>query len=237
MKEVLRVILIIFFGTFYRVKVINKENIPDKGAALLCANHIGELDMFFIGYRLKRLVRWMAKEELFKNKLVGAFISWLGAFPIKRGKADVESIKTSIRLLNEGHIVGIFPEGTRMRNRDRNKIKVHRGAAMIALRAGVPIIPVAIEASYKPFSKVRVVFGKPFRIEDVYNQKQIAGLNEDNKGTNNIDDKDKQDNINRPNKIDVPADIKETDRKYTNEELIEISKIIMDRVYGLLEVK
>src|SRR5690606_10964952 len=112
-KEILRFIIAVFFSVFYRVQIIGIENIPKEGAAILCSNHISELDMFFIGYRIKRLVRYMAKEELFKNPLLRFFITRLGAFPVKRGKGDVGAIKTSLRLLSEGHIVGIFPEGTR----------------------------------------------------------------------------------------------------------------------------
>jgi len=190
-----RIVLNIFFGLFYRVKIVDIDNVPETGGAVLCANHLGGLDMFFIGYRLKRLVHWMAKEELFRNPLISAVIRKLGAFPIKRGKVDVESIKMAYKLLEEGKIVGIFPQGTRTRNKDITKIKIGRGAAVIAVNAGVPIIPVALSGSYKPFSKVKVVFGKPFYIEN------------------------------------------KNGKEYTNDEMREISKGIMEKIYALLEEK
>lgn len=165
MKEVLRVIVIIFFKLFFKVSIVNRENVPEKGGAILCSNHIGELDMFLIGFRLKRLVHWMAKEELFKNPLLSAFIRWLGAFPVKRGKPDIEAIKNAIALVNEGHIVGIFPEGTRMRNKNKRNIKVSNSPILIAEKTGAPIIPVAIQGNYKLFSRINVIFGKPFYIE------------------------------------------------------------------------
>ena len=174
MKEVIRYILMAFFNVFYRLKITGVENVPAKGAAVLCSNHIGEIDMFLIGIKTKRLIRYMAKEELFKNRLVAAFIRWLGAFPIKRGKADVESIKTAFKLLEDGHIIGIFPEGTRMKKKKDQAVKAKPGAAMFAVKAGVPVVPVAIEGNYKLFSKIRVVFGKPFYLD----------ANKDNKYTN-----------------------------------------------------
>lgn len=195
MKEVLRFILRVYFNVVYRLEITGIENVPAKGAAVLCSNHIAEIDMFLIGIRIKRLIRYMAKEELFKNPIVAAIIRWLGAFPIKRGKADVESIKTAFRLLEDGHIIGIFPEGTRMKKKKDQVVKAKPGAAMFAVKAGVPVIPVAIEGNYKIFSKIKVVFGKPFY-------------------------------------LDV-----QKDKKYTNEELTQMSAEIMKKVYSLLEDK
>ncbi|MFZ5989779.1 MAG: lysophospholipid acyltransferase family protein [Bacillota bacterium] len=192
-KQVVRTIAAIFFSIFYRVQIKGREHIPEKGAAVLCANHIGELDMFFIGYRIKRLVRYMAKEELFKIPLLSPFIKWLGAFPIKRGKADVEAIKTALKLLQDGHIVGIFPEGTRMKKKTGKTVRVKPGAALLAQKSGAPILPVAVSGKYRPFSKIKIVFGKPFSL-----------------------DLDK-------------------DKKYTNNELVEVSENIMKNVYSLLE--
>lgn len=155
----------IYFGLFYRVSLTGASNIPRKGAAVLCANHLGQMDMFFIGYKLKRMIRYMAKEELFKNPIIGFLITRLGAFPVKRGKADVGSVRKALKLLEEGHIVGIFPEATRTRGKEREEIRVKPGAAMLAVNSGVPVIPVAIKGSYKPFSTVNVIYGEPFRLE------------------------------------------------------------------------
>lgn len=195
MRTFAKIIAFIFFSIFYRVELVNAANVPGKGPFILCANHKGWLDMFFIGYRIPRWVHYMAKEELFRNPPLGWLLKTLGAFPVKRGKGDIESIKTAFKLLEEGHILGILPEGTRMKSRKRGEIKPKPGAAMIAIKAGVPIIPVAIGGSYRPFSKIRVVYGKPFNL-----------------------DLDKS-------------------KKYTVDEMREISQNIMDRVYDLLEEK
>ncbi len=169
MINVVRFIIKVIFGVFYRVELIGTSNIPKNSGALLCANHIGELDMFFIGYKIKRLVRWMAKEQLFKIPLLSQFITWVGAFPIKRGKADVQAIKTALDLIEQGHIVGMFPEGTRTRGKE--KIAAKPGAAMIAIKTKVPIIPVAVQGKYSLFSKIKIVFGEPFKLDVDYDQK------------------------------------------------------------------
>lgn len=155
----------IVFSLLYRVKITGRENMPENGALILCSNHNGEMDMFFIGYRIKRLVHYMAKEELFRNPVFDRFFRWLGAFPVKRGKADVEAIKTSLRLLKQNEVLGIFPEGTRMKKKTANSVRVKPGIALIAQKSGAPIIPVAVSGSYKPFSKIKIVFGKPFSID------------------------------------------------------------------------
>jgi 1-acyl-sn-glycerol-3-phosphate acyltransferase len=195
MVSLVKLILRAIFSVFYRASLEHMENVPVKGPALLCANHIGIFDMLFIGYKMKRLVHWMAKVELFRVPVLGPLLWKLGAFPIRRGKADVESIKTALSLLNEGHIVGIFPQGTRIGDKDWRQVKVKRGAALLAVRTGVPIIPVAIKADYKLFSKVQVIFGEPFN-------------------------------------LDI-----EQDKKYTNNELSQISYSIIERIYGLMEEK
>lgn len=163
--NILRVIVKIVFAILYRVEVIGKENVPESGPLILCANHNGEMDMFFIGYKINRLVRYMAKEELFRIPLLSGIIKWLGAFPVKRGKADVEAIKTSLRILENNEILGIFPEGTRMRNKDAKSVRIKPGVALLAQKSGAPIIPVAVSGRYRPFSRIKVVFGKPFTID------------------------------------------------------------------------
>lgn len=165
MEWVVKYTLRVFFNIFFRVKLINKQNVPKDGGAILCCNHIGELDMFFIAYSLRRLVHYMAKEELFRNPISSWFFYSVGAFPIKRGTGDIGSIKTVLRMLGNGEIVGILPEGTRTRGKDKSEIKVKAGAAMLAIKGKVPIIPVGIKATYKLFSTVKVVYGESYYIK------------------------------------------------------------------------
>lgn len=160
----LRMLVTLYFTLFYRIKVEGLENIPQKGAAILCSNHIAQRDMFLIGYKTKRVIHYMAKEELFRNPIMAKFITFLGAFPVKRGFVDSSMYKNVFKLLSEGHIVGIFPEGTRMKNRERGSVKIKTGAALFATEALVPIIPVGISGKYRLFGKIRVSIGKPFML-------------------------------------------------------------------------
>ncbi|NJD03057.1 MAG: 1-acyl-sn-glycerol-3-phosphate acyltransferase [Ruminiclostridium sp.] len=183
----------IVFNIFYRVEIINSENVPDKGPALLCATHNNMLDMFFLGYKLKRWIYWMAKEELFRNPISCFIFQKLGAFPIKRGKGDVGSIKATYKHFQEGNIVGIFPQGTRVKKNNRKKAAVKPGAALLATNAGVKVIPASVEGDYRLFGKIRVIFGEPYM-------------------------------------IDV-----EKGKKLTSDELSEISRGIMQKIYSLTE--
>ena len=163
MKMILGRIVVTIVSWFFRVEVKGIENVPDENATLLCANHVGGFDMLFIGYKLNRLVHYMAKAELFKIPVLKQLIKAYGAFPVNRGRADITAVKGAYSLLDKGEIVGIFPEGTR--RKAGKKVKIHSGAVNIALKKNVPILPVGIKATYKMFSKVEIVFGEPYFID------------------------------------------------------------------------
>jgi len=156
--------LILFLGKFlYRLEVTGLENIPAEGGVILCSNHPWTFDMFFIACKVKRLVHYMAKEELFKNPILAYILTKLGAFPVKRGTGDINSIRTALKILKEGKILGILPEGTRTGFNTLRKVKPKAGAALIAVKANVPIVPAAISGDYrKLFSKVKVKFENHF---------------------------------------------------------------------------
>lgn len=173
----------LIFGIFLRLELVNSDNVPEKGSALICSNHPGTWDMFLIGCRLKRTTRYMAKEELFRNPVLKFILTRVGSFPVKRGRADVESMKTAINLLKDGHIVAMFPEGTRTKKNVGNKIKVGGGASLMAIRSGAPVIPVRIIGEYKLFSKMKVIFGKPYYIdadkEKIYPSSELKKMSEE----------------------------------------------------------
>ncbi len=164
MRKFAIIITTIFFNLFYRVEVINKEYIPKEGAAIFCSTHTTILDMFFLGYKIDRWIHWMAKEELFRNPISRIIYTSLGAFPVKRGRGDVGSIKVAYKHLQEGRIVGIFPQGTRVAKVKTAKVRVKSGAAMLAVNSGAQIIPALVVGSHRIFSRIRVVYGKPFTI-------------------------------------------------------------------------
>jgi glycerol-3-phosphate dehydrogenase (NAD(P)+) len=159
---------------YFRLARIGRHNIPSEGGLLLAANHRSFLDPFVIGCCVRRPVYFVAKQELFKNPLYGWFLNCLGAFPIKRGESDDESMKTARMLLERGEVVVIFPEGTRIRRGALRQPK--RGVGRLALEAGVPVVPVAVHGSerarrgyvFRPV-KVKVRAGRPITFPRVEN--------------------------------------------------------------------
>ncbi|GIO42860.1 MULTISPECIES: lysophospholipid acyltransferase family protein [Paenibacillus] len=161
--NICRALLRGIYKILFRLEAKGLENIPSSGGVLLCSNHISLLDPPTIGILLDRKVHFMAKKELFDIVGFGWLIRQLGAFPVKRGGVSKESIKTSLLLLREGHVMGIFPEGSRQKGDDGGEGK--KGAATFALRSDATVIPVAIIGQYKLFRKTRVVYGAPVDLE------------------------------------------------------------------------
>jgi 1-acyl-sn-glycerol-3-phosphate acyltransferase len=158
-----------FIHAFFRVKIEGIEKLPGEGAYILCSNHINYLDPLVIGTSIHRKMSYMAKEELFKNKLLGYILIKLGMFPVNRNGADISAIKSAIRVLNKGDVLGIFPEGTR--NLERSEMRAKPGLAMIAIKAKVPIVPVAIISDYKLFSKIKIKINAPITYDEYYQTK------------------------------------------------------------------
>lgn len=159
----------VLFSLVYRIEIEGKEHLPERGKAIVSPNHFSMMDPIIIGAFLPRKVNFMAKEELFSNKLFALILNKLGVFPVKRGGADIGAIRTALRILNNGDIFCIFPEGTRSKTGEILKAKP--GAAMIAIRARSPIIPIAIIGDYKLFSKVKIIIDKPVYLSDYYDKK------------------------------------------------------------------
>ncbi|MRN53403.1 lysophospholipid acyltransferase family protein [Paenibacillus monticola] len=152
-----RGLLRFIYAIVFPLKIVGKENMPREGGVLLCANHISLLDPITIGIKLDRQVKYMAKAELFKIPVLGWIIKKVGAFPVKRGGVSKESIKTALKTLRGGNVMGIFPEGTR--NSDAGVAK--KGAASFALRSGAAVVPAAIVGHYKLFRRMTVIYGAP----------------------------------------------------------------------------
>ena len=109
---------------------------------ILAANHRSFLDPFVIGVCVRRPIYFVAKRELFEWRFVGWFLNCLGAFPVRRGESDEESVATALALLERGEAVVIFPEGTRHRSGPLKEPK--RGVGRLALESGAPVVPVAV---------------------------------------------------------------------------------------------
>ena len=165
-------IRIVFFP-LYRIKVYGRENLPDTGGMLVCANHTCLKDPIFVAFALghKHAYAFMARSELFKIPVLGFIIKNLGAFPVKRGSADVTSIKTALRSLRNGKTLIVFPEGSRWSE------DAKAGAGMLAVKGGAPVVPICLEGSKHLFSTVSIYVGEPFRVDSPENKdyKAIAG--------------------------------------------------------------
>ena len=165
----------------YRIKINGKENIPEEGAALICPNHVHALDSLLVVVHAKRKINVLAKEELFDYRVLRWLAKIFGVYPVKQNSADLSAIKTSLKILKNKELLLIFPEGTR-KGMERGR-PVKNGAMTIAIKAGVPIVPIGIKGSFKAFSKVRINIGKPIyydEYKDKINDKEvISKLTED----------------------------------------------------------
>ena len=155
-----------------RVKIDGQENLPKEGAYVIAPVHRSYVDTPIIACISRRRIRFMGKEEVWKNGPIGWFVSALGAFPVSRGTADREAMKRCVTVLDNGEPLVLFPEGER---KDGPLIQpLFDGAVFIAARAGVPIIPIGIGGSARVMprhakmihpQKVHVVIGEPIHIE------------------------------------------------------------------------
>jgi 1-acyl-sn-glycerol-3-phosphate acyltransferase len=158
------------YGLF-RLRSRGREHLPE-GGYVLAANHNSNLDPWPLGLPLfpRRYLRFMAKSELFWTPFK-QFATAAGAFPVRRGQADLEAIETAVQLCREGHIVVMLPEGTRRKKglRKRYEARAHTGAARIALEAGVPLIPAGIVGTDRlgRLARLRVEYGRPVPLDDL----------------------------------------------------------------------
>lgn len=148
-----------FINFIFKIEVVDEHNLPDNGSCLVCMNHISAWDPPVAVLSLKRSVRFLAKYELFKIPVVSWVLKMMNTIPLKRGVSDIVAFKTSIKMLKDGEVLGIFPTGTR--ERVCKDAPVRSGAALIAVKSGAPVVPVYIKANYRIFSKVQLIVGKP----------------------------------------------------------------------------
>lgn len=166
----------------FNVKMEGKENIPKDTNCIFASNHRTNADPPLISCGLKGRHSFMAKEELFENKLFGWLIRNLGAFPVSRGKGDMAVLDMAVERLENGSNLMIFPEGTR--SKDGKVHRGHSGAAVIAARSGKPVIPVGIVfgEKLKFRTKIRIKYGEPINpvdyveVSDTPNPRQLVKL-------------------------------------------------------------
>ena len=158
-RAILRAVCLVLFP--YRFE--HRENIPEKGPFIICANHVSLLDALFLGFAVKKQqIFFMAKSELFRFAPMGWVLRRLGAFPVERGKGDTSAMNVGEEYLKNGQIMGIFPEGTR--SKTGKLLRAKSGVAVIAARSGVPVVPAAIKPKrgrVRPFCRTVIEFAPP----------------------------------------------------------------------------
>ncbi|BDI29230.1 1-acyl-sn-glycerol-3-phosphate acyltransferase [Capsulimonas corticalis] len=163
--------------------IVGRENIPSTGPVILAPNHRANIDPPYLTLLTPRQQFYMAKEELFASKKFGGFIRGLGAFPVKRGEADRAALRFAADHLKAGHILTIFPEGTRSDD-GKTLLPAEKGFALLAKQTGAPIIPIAVEGTEKVLPKgsskihrARVILtvGKPITAQQIIEAHPEAG--------------------------------------------------------------
>ncbi|MBR2459934.1 MAG: 1-acyl-sn-glycerol-3-phosphate acyltransferase [Clostridia bacterium] len=148
----------------YRVRIIGAENEPENPPFIVCANHISVQDVLILAACLKHPLRFLAKAELFKVPILRGIIKACGAIPIERGKGDVGAIKKSIAVLNEGEVLGLYPQGHRYPGKNPSETQPQGGVGLVVSRAKCTVLPVCIQPKgfkAKPFRKTYVTIGRP----------------------------------------------------------------------------
>jgi 1-acyl-sn-glycerol-3-phosphate acyltransferase len=156
----------------YRYRAAGTENLPRSAGYVLAAGHVSNLDPWAIGLAIwpRRFLRFMGKSELFWFPL-GAILTACGAFKVHRGQADYAAIATAVDLAREGHVIAMFPEGTRRRKglRKKYEAQAHTGAARIALEAEVALVPAGIKGTnnLRGLGPIRVRYGAAIPLDDL----------------------------------------------------------------------
>ncbi|MFC0014691.1 MULTISPECIES: 1-acyl-sn-glycerol-3-phosphate acyltransferase [Allobacillus] len=162
----------VLFKLLFKIKVIGKENIPKDGPVIICSNHISNYDPPTVGITSPRTIHFMAKEELFEKKGIGFILRNVNAFPVKRGMRDRNALRKGLKLLEEGNVLGLFPEGTRSKTGQVKKGLA--GAGFFAMRSNATVIPCAIIGKYERSKPLTVIYGKPIQFESLKKDKPSA---------------------------------------------------------------
>jgi 1-acyl-sn-glycerol-3-phosphate acyltransferase len=177
-RGICRLVMTLYFD----LKVYGSSHVPLTGGVLLLSNHQSYLDPVAFGAFLRRPMSYLGRDSLFRNRFFGRLIRLLRAIPVRRGHADVGAMKQTIRLLRDGHMMNVYPEGTRTEDGQIGSIKP--GAALVARRAGVPIVPVVIDGAFQAWphdrklplpGKLRVEFGPAMSVAGL-DDRQIIDL-------------------------------------------------------------
>ena len=180
-RKIVKAVIRFFMRIMFRIKIEGKENVPTEGACLICPNHKSYYDPPLVVAFNKRHITMIAKEELNKNPFLAWLMKTFDAFTVQRDGKDIETVRHSLKVLKEGGILGIFPEGTR--NGMEKGVKVKNGAVQMAIKSGAPIIPVGIKGEFKFFRKITMTYGEPIYYDktkiDQHNKEELDALTQE----------------------------------------------------------
>lgn len=154
--------------SFHKIKIEGRENVP-QGGCLIVSNHVSFMDPTTVGWAVAREIHYLARKSLFKPPFWSWFLPICNVLPIDRDANDISGLRRIIRMLKDGHAVLLFPEGTR--SPDGTIQSAEPGAGLIAIKAGVPILPVRVFGTFESLSRhtkrlrfhpIRVVIGQPY---------------------------------------------------------------------------
>ena len=151
-------------AVIFRVQIAGTRKLPE-GPVIVVSNHISNWDVLILGGVFDRQIHYMAKKELFKNPLLKKLMEALGAFPVDRGGNDMAAMRTCISILKEGGVLGIFPQGHRYKHDENHEMQ--SGAAFIALRTHVPVVPIHVSGPVRPFRRTTIHIMPPVDLSDL----------------------------------------------------------------------
>lgn len=157
------------FKLFFKVQIIGKENIPRDIGIIVSSNHYHWLDPVVLACFFSRPIAFMAKKELFENKILAYLLKKIYAFPVNRQGGDISAIKNALKIVKSKEALGMFPEGTRVKSGEY--IVAEPGIAMIGIRGKAKILPVGISGDYKFRSRLFINIGQPVSLEQYYDKK------------------------------------------------------------------
>lgn len=163
LRKTIICIIKLFVKLVYRVKITGADNLNIDGGYVFTANHRSIWDVIVLFAAIDKELNFMAKAELFENKIFAYVLKKFGAFPVKRNANDIGAVKQAFQILNSGQILGIFPQGTRSAELKVDEAKA--GAVLLASRCQKPVVPVAITGEYKFGHKLNIVIGEPVYFE------------------------------------------------------------------------
>ena len=184
---VVKAICWLILKIFWRMEIIGIENLPQSGGLIIASNHVSYLDPAVLVASLNKKIYFLTKKEVFKNNFISFLLKNMNALPIDRGKVDMLAFKKAINILREEKVLGIFPEGTRSSNGELQELKL--GTIKIAMKTGVPILPVGIIGTHKIYPrsikfpilfkhKIIVKYGAPQYLDKLKSRDKVYQMEE-----------------------------------------------------------